>query len=51
MTRRQMIECYMVMGGVPYYWAGRAKIYECAASYPARTSKRLAECEVRGVFA
>ena len=31
--------------------AGRSKIYECAAAYPAKTSKRLVECEVRNVFA
>ena len=31
--------------------AGRSKIYECAAAYPAKTSKRLVECEVRDVFA
>ena len=31
--------------------AGRAKIYECAGFYPAKTSKRLIECEARNVFA
>lgn len=31
--------------------AGRSKIYECAAAYPAKTSKRLVECEARNVFA
>lgn len=31
--------------------AGRAKVYECAAYYPAKTSKRLIECEARDVFA
>ena len=31
--------------------AGRSKIYECAAAYPAKTSKKLVECEVRNVFA
>ena len=31
--------------------AGRASIYENAGFYPAKTSKRLVECEVRGVFA
>ena len=31
--------------------AGRAAIYENAGFYPAKTSKRLVECEVRNVFA
>ena len=31
--------------------AGRSKIYECASAYPAKTSKRLVECEVFDVFA
>ena len=31
--------------------AGRAAIYENAGFYPAKTSKRLVECEVRDVFA
>lgn len=31
--------------------AGRAAIYENAGFYPAKTSKRLIECEVRNVFA
>lgn len=35
--------------GRPADKAGRSKIYECAAAYPAKTSKRLVECEVRDV--
>ncbi len=31
--------------------AGRAKVYELAACYPAKTSKRFIECEARDVFA
>ena len=31
--------------------AGRTMIYDCSASYPARTSKKLAECERYRVFA
>lgn len=31
--------------------AGRTMIYDCSASYPARTAKKLAECERYRVFA
>ena len=31
--------------------AGRKNIYECAMAYPAKTSKRLVECEALNVFA
>lgn len=31
--------------------AGRDQVYDCAAYYPAKTSKRLIECERKNIFA